>query len=296
MQYLTPPQIASAFCKSAHTKNAFSVSKLFCYSVLGGAFIALGGLLSLVVVGGMPTVVTANPGIGKLLFGSLFPLGLILVVIGGAELFTSDCAVIPFAVINKQLKAKSIAKIWTIVYTGNFVGALVVAYFFAIQTGLLQSNPWHDAAVKLAVHKTEGSFWVTFIKGVGANWLVCMAVWLSYAAKDVISKIIAIWFPVMCFVAFGMEHSIANMFFIPTAMWLNAPINMYQFIVVNLIPATLGNIVGGVLMVAIPYWYMFKEDINKDAIINALTTNNDSSTASNVANHIPQQSFSNQLN
>jgi formate transporter len=292
MSYLQPSEIAIQFCKSAHLRNAFSNSKLLVYALLGGAYIALGGLLSLVVVGGMPGIAAANPGITKLLFGSLFPLGLILVVIGGAELFTSDCAVIPFAVLHQQLRVKNVLRIWTIVYFGNFIGALLVAYFFAFQSGILNAQPWHNAAISLAIHKTEGSFWVTFIKGVGANWLVCMAVWLAYAAKSIGGKIVAMWFPVMCFVTFGMEHSIANMFFIPTAMFLGAPIQLQQLFVANLLPATLGNIVGGVVLVSLPYWWMFRQQVQ------ASNTNEPACTTSpeSVPSHLMTPSFSNQLN
>ncbi|TAD92370.1 MAG: formate/nitrite transporter family protein [Bacteroidetes bacterium] len=228
MNFYTPSEIAVQFCKAAQAKNALSNSKIWVFSVLGGAFIALGGLLALAVVGGMPQVAATNPGITKLLFGTLFPLGLIMVVMGGAR---------------------------------NFFGALIVAYFFAHQTGIFNSDPWHAAAVNISIHKVEHSFWVTFIKGVLANWLVCMAVWLGYAAKDVGGKALLLWFPVMGFVVLGMEHSVANMFFIPTSMLLGAPISMYQFLVQNMLPATLGNIVGAVLFVALPYWYMFKDHV-----------------------------------
>jgi formate transporter len=273
MLYNSPSKIAVEFNKSASYKNSLSSQRLFVYSILGGAFIALGGLLSVIVVGGMPGVAATNPGITKFIFGALFPLGLILVVIGGAELFTSDCAAIPFGILNGQLCFKSLARIWTIVYFGNFVGALSVAYFFAYSTHILSSDPWLSAAKHIGEHKTEGTFITTFIKGIGANWLVCMAVWLGYAAKDITGKILGLWFPVMCFVAFGFEHSIANMFFIPTSMLLGANIDMYHFIVVNLIPATLGNIAGGVLLVAIPYWFMFKKEIQDQRIEETVKSN-----------------------
>jgi formate transporter len=263
MFYNSPSKISIEFNKSASYKNSLSSQRLFVYSIVGGAFIALGGLLSLIVVGGMPGVAATNPGITKFLFGALFPLGLILVVIGGAELFTSDCAAIPFGILNGQLSLKSLGKIWSIVYIGNFIGALLVAYLFAYQTNILSANPWLTAAKHLGEHKTSGDFVTTFIKGIGANWLVCMAVWLGYAAKDITGRILGLWLPVMCFVAFGFEHSIANMFFIPTSMLLGANIDMYHFIVVNLIPATLGNIAGGVLLVAVPYWFMFKKEVQQ---------------------------------
>lgn len=291
MSYLTPPQIATQFCKSAHTKTNVRNSQLWVYSILGGAFIALGGLLALVIVGGMPQVAATNPGITKFLLGAFFPLGLILVVLGGAELFTSDCAVIPYAVMHKQLTAKSIVRVWVISYLGNFIGAVVVAYLFAYQTGILQANPWHDATIGLAVHKVEQSFWVVFVKGIAANWLVCMAVWLSYAAKEVSGKILALWLPVMCFVAFGMEHSVANMFFIPIAMFLGAPINMHQFLVTNLLPATLGNIVGGVVLVAVPYWFMFQQQVNDSN--NYISQTDLQGAASNDYSHEQKQMINN---
>jgi len=287
MIYNPPPAIAVEFGKSAVIKAALPKSKLFIYSMLGGAFIALGGLLALVVSGGMPGVAASNPGITKFIFGALFPLGLVLVIIGGAELFTSDCAILPFGVLNKKLPVKSLFITWVIVYLGNFAGALTVAYLFAYQTQILGVDPWLSAAKHIGEHKTSGTFLVTFIKGVGANWLVCMGVWLAFAAKDVTGKIVGMWFPVMCFVTFGFEHSIANMFFIPTAMMLGADISIYQLLFVNLLPATLGNIIGGVLFVALPYWFMFPGDKNTEQEMNQVTK--DGSTRYNQQIEIKNQ-------
>ncbi|MEI6946846.1 formate/nitrite transporter family protein [Paraflavisolibacter sp. H34] len=257
MSYYAPSEIAAHFNKSAQQKDSYTTPRLLIYSLLGGAFIALGGLLALVVTGGMPGVAAANPGLNKLLFGALFPLGLIMVVVGGAQLFTSDCAVMPFGALNKGVSWMRVARIWILVYLGNFVGALLVAWLFGYETHILAADPWLTAARRIGELKTSHSFWTTFVKGVGANWLVCMAVWLAYAAKSAGSKALLLWFPVMCFVTFGFEHSIANMFFIPLSMLLGSPISLYDFLVVNLVPATLGNIVGGALLVALPYWYMF---------------------------------------
>lgn len=267
MNYNAPVKIAAEFIKSAEYKSALPTGKLLVYSVMGGAFIALGGLLSMVVAGGMPGIAASNPGLYKFVFGALFPLGLVLVVIGGAELFTSDCAVIPFGILNRRIPIWSLGKVWTLAYAGNFVGALLVAYLFAYQSGILHTDPWLSAVLKIGQYKTSGTFTEVFVKGIGANWLVCMAVWLAYGAKDVMGKVVALWFPVMCFVAFGFEHSIANMFFIPTAILSGAPISMNQFLVGNLLPATLGNIVGGALFVALPYWYMFRPEKEEESTI-----------------------------
>lgn len=267
MMFNTPVKIAAEFLKSALYKASLPTGKLLVYSMLGGAFIALGGLLSLVVAGGMPGVAASHPGIYKFVFGALFPLGLVLVVIGGAELFTSDCAVMPFGLLHRKSSWGALGRVWTVAYLGNFAGALVVAYFFAYQSGILATDPWTAAAYKIAEVKTSAPFVKTFIKGAGANWLVCMAVWLAYGAKDVMGKVIAMWFPVMCFVVFGFEHSIANMFFIPTALLLGADVSLQQFFVGNLLPATLGNIVGGALFVALPYWIMFRPQPAKETMI-----------------------------
>lgn len=258
--FKTPAEILKEISKSVTKKNSFSTTRLFVYSVLGGAFISIGGLLALVVTGGMPAMAASNPGLVKLIFGSLFPLGLVMVIIGGAELFTSDCTVISLGVFNRQLSIQRLLKLWAIVYFGNFFGAFIISYLFAYQAGILNADPFHSAAINLGEHKVSGTFLVIFIKGVGANWLVCMALWLSNAAKDVTGKIFALWFPVMGFVTLGFEHSIANMFFIPTSMMLGADISMYSFLVKNLLPATLGNIVGGVLFVTVPYWILFRND------------------------------------
>lgn len=265
--YCKPPrEIADLFALSAQQKSSLSASRLFIYAVLGGAFISLGGLLALVVAGGMPGVLASNPGVVKFVFGAVFPLGLILVVIGGAELFTSDCAVISFAVFRKELSAKRLMSIWSIVYLGNFAGALIVAYLFAYKTEVLAIDPWLSASVNLGEMKTSAPFLKTFIKGIGANWLVCLAVWMAYATRDVVGKSLAIWFPVMAFVAFGFEHSIANMFFIPTSIFLGAEISLYEFLVVNLLPSTLGNIIGGAVFVALAYHFMFPKAAGKAQI------------------------------
>jgi len=257
MSYLGPSEIAPLFGKSAVTKSSFTNSQLVIYAILGGAYIALGALLALLVTGGMPQVAAANPGIIKLIAGLLFPIGIVLVVLAGGELFTSDCAVIPFGVLENRISYTHIIRILLIVYVGNAIGAFLVAYFGAYFSGVLTAKPWSDTVIKLAIHKTEAPFWVCFVKGIFANWLVCLAVWLSYAAKNVSGKILGLWLPVMCFVALGMEHSIANLFYLPTALLLGAPLSIKTIFINNLFPATLGNMVGAFVLVTLPYWYLF---------------------------------------
>lgn len=263
MAFNTPPEIMTPFANSALAKNNFSTIRLLIYSGLGGAFIGLGGLLAIMVAGGMPGFAIENPGLVKFVFGAVFPLGLFLVIIGGAELFTSDCAVISLSVFRQELTLKNLVRIWSLVYLGNFVGALLISYLFGYQSGILDNEPWLTATLNIGEAKTSAPFIKTFIKGIGANWLVCMAVWMSYAAKDIIGKMLIIWFPVMAFVVMGFEHSIANMFFLPTAIFLGADFGMEALFFKNLLPSTLGNIVGGVVFVAFAYHYIFFANTSK---------------------------------
>ncbi len=173
--------------------------------------------------------------------GAVFPLGLMLCAIAGADLFTGNTAYFIPPVMNKKLHVYDMLKNWTLVYIGNFIGALFVGYIITYSTGILNGAPWHDSIIHIAEHKTESSFYQTFLKGIGANWFVALAMWLAYSAKDIPGKILGIWFPVMAFVAIGFEHSVANMFFIPTAMFYGADITWCEFIIDNLIPATLGK-------------------------------------------------------
>lgn len=256
MSYKAPIEIREDFRKSAVQKAGAPLGRQIVLGILGGAFISFGGLLAIVVAGGAPELAGSNPGIVRLLFGALFPVGLIAILIGGGQLFTSDCAVLPYGWLRNELSLRQLLKSWAVIYLSNFIGALLVAYLFVNETGLLTADPWKGFLENLAISKTSATPYKIFIKAVGANWLVCLAVWMSYAAKEVGGKVIAIWIPVMCFVVLGLEHSIANMFFLPAALFNGTAIGA-EDLLNNLIPATLGNIAGGILGVALPYWFVF---------------------------------------
>lgn len=253
----TPKEVIENINKLAQTKASYKLSKTLILSFLAGAYIAFGGLLAIIIGGGSPGIAAENPGLAKFLFGAAFPLGLILVVIVGAELFTGNNAYFIPNVLTKKQSFKTVLRNWGLVYIGNFVGALFVAYIITYLTHIVSSAPYSDAVQKIAIGKTSYTFLVTFLKGIGANWLVCLAVWQGMAAKDTTGKIFAIWIPVMAFVTMGFEHSIANMYFIPLAIFEGVGVTWTTFIVKNLIPATLGNIVGGALFVGMLYGYLF---------------------------------------
>lgn len=243
----------------ANSKKGANNWQTLVLAILGGAYIAIGSILAIEVGGGVPGIAAENPGLQKFLFGAVFPLGLLLIVVAGGELFTGNTSYFVPSVASKEYGFRVPFKNWAIVYIGNFIGAIFVAYFLTYQTGLFKSDPWLSSCIDIAKHKTHNSFWVTMLKGIGCNWLVALAMWKSYAAKDITGKFFAIWMPVMGFVAIGFEHSIANMFFIPTAIFYGADITWSDFIVNNLIPATIGNIIGGAFFVGFLYWFAYEK-------------------------------------
>jgi len=257
MGYFSPKEVASEFCNSGIYKSNTPVSRFILLAFLGGTFIAFGGLLTVMVAGGMPEVMAVNPGLVKLMAGALFPVGLIMVTVAGADLFTSDCTGMVLPVLQRQININALIKVWVLSYVFNFIGTQFIAYFMSVETGLVTASPYKDYLHNIAYGKTGLTFYKVFLKGIGANWLVCLGTWMGYAGKDLVGKSLGIWIPVMLFVTLGYEHSIANMFFIPAAIYSGADISWGGFIINNLIPATLGNIVGGAGFVGMIYWFIY---------------------------------------
>lgn len=257
MNYFTPMEAADAFRRAAIDKSKRSFPQFAVMAILGGAFIAFGGLLSVMVAGGIPGIGAANPGIVKFVAGAMFPIGLIMVSVTGADLFTSDCAGLTFPLMRKELTAGRVMAVLAISYLFNFIGAQLVAWLLSAHVGILGNDPWQAYLHHLSEAKVNQDFMRVFIKGIGANWLVCLGMFMGYAAKDITGRSIGIWIPVMLFVTLGYEHSIANMFFIPAAIYTGAEITWSTFIIQNLIPATLGNIVGGMGLVGVVYGWLY---------------------------------------
>ena len=198
------------------------------------------------------------PGLQRLLSGLVFPLGLMLVVFAGAELFTGNNAVLIPGALGRRYGWRKVLLNWMLVYAGNFVGSLFFACFLVKLPGMLSAEAWRSAAVGIAEAKVSMPWLTVFLRGVGANWLVCLAVWLGLSANDVAGRLLGLFFPIMCFVAIGYEHSVANMFFIPLGMMHGASVTVSDFLLANLVPATLGNIAGGAVFVGGIYWYINK--------------------------------------
>lgn len=258
--YNDPTDIAKEFANSGVYKTNLSLTKFCIIAILGGVFIAFGGLLSVMVAGGMPGLGAEDPGLIKFIAGALFPVGLIIVSITGADLFTSDCTAFSIPLLQKKIQIPVFIKFLVLSYIFNFLGTQIIAYWFSSDIGFFDKEPWQSYLHHLAETKVDQDFYTVFIKGVGANWLVCLGMWMGYASKDIIGKCIGIWIPVMLFVTLGYEHSIANMFFIPAAIYSGSDILWNDFIIQNLIPATFGNIIGGILLVGCVYWYLYLKD------------------------------------
>ncbi|MCL6522527.1 MAG: formate/nitrite transporter family protein [Firmicutes bacterium] len=252
--FKAPAEIARAAVEAGAAKARLSTGQLLVLGFLAGAFIALGGLLDVRVTAGLPRQIWGS--FASFLGAAVFPVGLVLVVVAGAELLTGNMAVLPIAAHAGRTGWGGVMRNWFWALVGNFLGSLFVAYVFGVTAGLLTAEPYRSAVVALGVAKVKLGFLATVASGIGCNWLVALAVWLALGSEDVVSKILGIWFPIMAFVGIGFQHVVANMFFVPAALFVGAPFGWAQAFR-ELAAAFLGNLVGAWLFVAAAYWYVY---------------------------------------
>lgn len=253
MDAYTPAKVAERIERSGVAKAELPFVKLATLGLLAGAFIAFGAMWFTVTMTGN----TLGFGPGRLLGGVSFSLGLVLVIIAGAELFTGNNLIV-MAWADRRVSTWLLLRNWGVVYAANLVGAIGAAILVTLAgTFSLGDGAVGETAAKIAAGKVALPFGEAFFRGVLCNALVCLAVWLTMAAHTVSGKILAIVFPISGFVALGFEHSIANMYFIPVAMMHGATGVTIGGFVDNLIPVTLGNLVGGGGFVALVYWIIF---------------------------------------
>ena len=245
-RFLAPKEIANAMVNVGVGKANLPVVSMFLLGILAGAFIGFGGLANTIV---SQTFATIDPGVAKFLGAAVFPVGLMLVVICGAELFTGN-NLMTLALMNNKITAGQMVKNWCVVWLGNLVGSLalvLIVYYGGVLGG--------DAATKaigIAEGKATLDVMTMILRGILCNVLVVLAVWMATSAQDIVSKIFACWFPIMLFVLCGFEHSVANMYFIPMGMILGGAITAGQCIT-NLICVTIGNLLGGAVLIPIIY-------------------------------------------
>ncbi|MGN9810129.1 formate/nitrite transporter family protein [Micromonospora sp. BQ11] len=263
-----PAEIAQAAVATGVKKAQLRWDKTLVGSFLAGAYIAFGALVAIVVSAGLDPATWGT--LPTLFTGAAFTLGLVLVVIAGSHLVTGNMLLVPIGAMNGRLSIGDVARNLTLTLLGNLLGAMFVAYFLAVSTGVI-GDTGSDAgapagmayerlagiAESKALHESE---WQIFLRGVGCNWLVCLGVWLALAADNVSGKVLGIFFPIMAFVAMGFDHVVANMFFLPAAIWAGVPGIGWPDVLNNWLFAFLGNLVGAVVFVATSYWYLFLKD------------------------------------
>ena len=271
MQILTPSEIADFTVNAGIKKAGLTPAKQFLLGIMAGAFIAFGAQAANVV-----THTISDVGTAKLISGLIFPAGLMLVLMAGAELFTGNSLMI-LALLERKITLAKLLRSWLVVYLGNLAGGVLVAYliFWSGQLnytgGLLGGITLKSAAGKISL-----TFIQALVLGVLCNWLVCLAVWTSFGAKDAIGKAVCVFFPVWVFVASGFEHSIANMYYITAGILAKSSpqfvakaleagasqsgidaLNWCGMFTGNLVPVTLGNIIGGSVFVGVVYWFVY---------------------------------------
>jgi len=248
-----PAQVARLVEQVGVKKATLPAVETLALGVLAGAFIAFGAMYFTLVMTGSEL----GFGPSRLLGGLAFSLGLILVVVGGAELFTGNNLIV-MAWAERKVTSLQLARNWSLVYLANLIGslgsALMVFWSGALALG---DGAVAETAVRIGEAKVALGFGQAFFSGILCNVLVCLAVWLCFAAHDVAGKVLAIIFPISAFVALGFEHSIANMYLIPIAWLAGAEAVTIGSFLANLVPVTLGNIVGGGLFVALVYWLIY---------------------------------------
>jgi len=261
-RFLTPPETTQAIIAAGRRVLHQTFGRTFVLSLLAGFYISFGAQLSTVV--SQDAARFAGAGVSRLLAGSVFSIGLMLVVICGAELFTGN-SLLAAAAVHGEITWAKLAENWGLVLVGNLLGSLFFAWLM-FESRLWELGGVADQAVAIAAAKCKLSFSVAFIRAILCNWLVCLAVFMATAARDVPGKLLACYVPIMTFVSSGFEHSIANMYFIPTGLMISREtgrtdpaLTWNVFLLDNLLPVTLGNIVGGVVFVACAYWYAHGE-------------------------------------
>jgi formate/nitrite transporter len=254
-----PQEIPEVATETAVTKAKLSWDKALVAGFLAGAYIAFGGLLAVSVTAGMPEETWGT--LPTFFAGTVFALGLILVVIAGSELLTGNMALLPLAAFKGRVKLRQLFENFGLVLVGNLLGALFVAYFLAVKSGVVTAELPLSRLEEIALLKgSEETNLEIFLRAVGCNWLVCLAVWMAMAAQDVAGKIAAIFFPIMAFVAMGFDHVVANMFFLPAAIFADVDGINWADAGRNWAFAGLGNLVGAAIFVAGAYWYLYARD------------------------------------
>jgi len=249
---LSPEKITEAISNTGKKKSELPYVAGFVKGIMAGVFLSFGGCFALTTAGAAPD------SFKKFLLGSVFPVGLCLIVFTGMELFTGNNMFMMVSFLDRKCKLKHVLINWLSSFIGNFVGSLIVSYFLVYLADIpLTKDEWGKYVIGLGTGKINNNWIDNFLRGISCNMLVCLAIFMATAADDAISKIVCLFLPVFAFVTSGFEHSVANMFFIPTSLFLGADASWGKFLYNNLLPVSLGNILGGGVFVGGIMWYLY---------------------------------------
>eukprot|EP00470_Lotharella_oceanica_P010567 CAMPEP_0170180552 /NCGR_PEP_ID=MMETSP0040_2-20121228/22260_1 /TAXON_ID=641309 /ORGANISM="Lotharella oceanica, Strain CCMP622" /LENGTH=370 /DNA_ID=CAMNT_0010425233 /DNA_START=83 /DNA_END=1195 /DNA_ORIENTATION=+ len=250
-----PLGIFRALGEAAMSKAKLGFVRTAIAGFMAGMYISAGGLFSVSVGGGMPEIAKTDPGVQRLAFAAVFPVGLLLCAVSGAELWTGNTVKMMTGILNGRVTVYDVVFNWSVAWTFNFFGSLFFAYFLVYLAGILDQQPYRTFITNLAESKIDLLPGQAILRGIGANWLVCLATTLGTSAQSVTGKMLGIWFPITAFVAIGYEHSVANMFLVPVGLMYGArggftARSFFEFIGLNLLPVTFGNLIGGAIFVS----------------------------------------------
>jgi formate/nitrite transporter len=254
-----PKEAYASFCEKGELLSKTESAKVFFQSFYAGCYIGFGALLAVVISGNLKGWTELNPGFETFVFAALFPVNLLLILVTGGVLFTGTSATCPAALYEGKARLKDVARCLVISWWGNVLGSMVFGYF-TLYCGLLE-GPTRQTALKIAKKKVAKDFGTTFAKGIGCNWMVCMAVFLQGMAQDMAGKYVAIWLPISTFVMCGFEHIPANFYLLTIGLLSGSDdvdnVTFTDVVWKNWVPVTLGNFVAGAFIVAGGYCYAF---------------------------------------
>ncbi|MGM9885630.1 MULTISPECIES: formate/nitrite transporter family protein [unclassified Lactococcus] len=255
---MNPAEILSATIHHGTEKVKRPMLEKAVLGFIGGAMISMGYLLYIRVVS---SVVDELGSLASFIGAAVFPIGLIVILMGGGELITSNMTAVSVSFFAKKVKFNQLLKNWLFITLFNLLGAIFVAFFFAHFVGLTEVSVYKEELFAIADAKLNMGWLQTIVSGIGCNWFVGIAMWLSFGAKDTAGKLLAIWFPTMAFVAIGFQHSVANAFVLPAAIFAGH-VSWLQFIQ-NFVLVYAGNIIGGVVFVAGFYYLGYRRQMNE---------------------------------
>lgn len=253
----SPQEIANLTSRAGIAKAHLRWGELIVKSFLGGVFISLGGLVDLIVLAGSPGLRSSNPGLATLIAGFTFPLGFVLITLTNMELCTSNMFVMPYTALQRKISILDMARNLVVSYVANLCGCLFVAGFLGWWSDVYDTDTTSSYAVTQAQDRVNVQWSVNLLRGVGCNFFVALAFFLSIGAVEFVSKVYCIWIPVWAFVIAGYQHCIANYFLIPIGMFYGTNFGVGKFIYQSIIPVTIGNLIGGIVLASIPFWYLY---------------------------------------